>query len=80
MNYVHHIKGTVRCLRSRLSFKAHVILLGPKKIPLFIVDVTNAHNKEYLTDITKASITGKAILTGFELKSAKLNMAIHGLE
>ena len=47
----------------------------------FIVDVTNACDKECLEDITKASITGKAILTESKLKSAKLktklDMAIH---
>ena len=62
----------------------HVILLDPKKITRFIVDVTNARDKECLADITKASITGKAILTESELESAKLeaklNMVIHGSE
>ena len=46
--------------------------------------VTNARDKECFTDITKASITGKAILTESELESAKLeaklDMAIHGSE
>ena len=46
-----------------------MILLDPKKITLFIVDVTNAHDKECLADITKASITGKAILTESKLGS-----------
>ena len=40
-----------------------MILLDPKKIMWFIVDVTNAHDKEYLMDVTKALITGKTILT-----------------
>ena len=39
-------KGAIRCLRSRSSFLQHVILLGPKKITSFIVDVINVHNKE----------------------------------
>ena len=67
----HEVKGTVRCLQSRLSFKVHVILLDPKKITQFIVDVTNAHDKECLADITKVSITGKAILTKSELESVR---------
>ena len=37
----------------------------------FIVDVTNARDKECLVDITKASITGKAILTESELESVR---------
>ena len=35
----------------------------------FIVDVTNAHDKECLVDIKKASITGKAMLTESELET-----------
>ena len=49
----------------------HVILLDPKKITQFIVDVTNARDKGCLADITKASITGKAILTESELESVQ---------
>ena len=37
----------------------------------FIVDVTNTHDKECFADITKASITGKAILTESELESVQ---------
>ena len=63
---------TVRCLWSCLRlFKAHMILLDPEKIMRFIVDVTNACGKECLADITKASITGKAILTESELESVQ---------
>ena len=47
-----------------------MILLDPKKITQFIVDVTNARDKECLVDITKASITGKVIHTKSELESA----------
>ena len=45
-----------------------MILLDPKIIMRFIVDVTNAPDKEYLSDITKTLITGKAILTESELE------------
>ena len=31
-NRIFNLKRTVHCLRSRLSFKAHVIFLDPKKI------------------------------------------------
>ena len=65
------VKGTVHCLRSRLSFLRHMILLDPKKIPQFIVDVTNARDKECHVDITKVSITGKAILTESKLESVQ---------
>ena len=34
-----------------------------------MVDVTNAHDKECLADITKVPITGKAILTESKLES-----------
>ena len=37
----------------------------------FIVDVTNTRDKECHVDITKASITGKAILTESELESVQ---------
>ena len=37
----------------------------------FTVHVTNAHDKGCLVDITKASITGKAILTESELESVQ---------
>ena len=40
-------------------FKVHMILLDPKKITQFIVDVTNAHDKEYFADVIKAPVTGK---------------------
>ena len=65
------IKGTVRCLRSHLSFQSARDFIGPKKITQFILDVTNARYKECLADITKASITGKAILTESMLKSVQ---------
>ena len=45
----------------KFYFKVHVILLDPKKITQFIVDVTNARDKECLVDVTKALITGKTI-------------------
>ena len=41
----------------------HVILLDPKIIMRFIIDVTNAHDKESLTDVIKAPVTGKTIYT-----------------
>ena len=44
-----------------------MILLDPKKITRFIVDVTNICDKEYLADVTKVLITGKTILTESEL-------------
>ena len=59
-----------------LVFKVHVILLESKKITQFIVDVTNACDKECLADVTKTLITGKTILTESELETAKLNMVI----
>ena len=40
-----------------------MILLDPKKIMRFIVDVTNTRDKECLADIMKVLITGKTILT-----------------
>ena len=46
MRTVKRFKGTKCCLESRLSFSAHVILLDPKKITSFIVDVMEAHDKE----------------------------------
>ena len=49
----------------------YLILLYPKKITRFIVDVTNARDKECHTDITKVLITGKAILTKSELESVR---------
>ena len=58
-----------------------MILLDPKKTTRFIVDVTNACDKECLVDITKASITGKAILTESELESVQNSTwAIHSTE
>ena len=48
-----------------------MILLGFKKITRFIIDVTNARDKECLADIKKVLITGKAILTESELKSVR---------
>ena len=48
-----------------------MILLDPKEITRFIVDVTNTSDKECLADITKASITGKAILTESKLESVR---------
>ena len=45
----------------------------------FIVDVTNAHDKECLVDATKVLITGKTILTESKLETAKLDMVIHGV-
>ena len=48
-----------------------MILLDPKKITRFIVDVTNARDKECLADIVKALITGKAIITESELESVQ---------
>ena len=50
-------------------FKVHKILLDPKKITQIIADVTNACDKEYLADVTKASIIGKTILTESKLKT-----------
>ena len=49
----------------------HVILLDPKKITRLIVNVTNAHVKECLADVTKLLITGKTILTEFELETVQ---------
>ena len=46
-------------------------LLDPKKITPFIVDVTNTHDKEYLTDVTKVLITGKTVLTESELEAMR---------
>ena len=46
-----------------------MILLDPKKITWFIVDVPNTHDKECLVDIIKEMITGKTILTESELKT-----------
>ena len=58
-----------------------MILLDPKKIMRFTVDVTNAHDKECLADMAKALITGKAIRAGICAKLlVKLDMAIHGSE
>ena len=57
-----------------------MILLDPKKITRFIVDVTNAHDKECLMDVTKAPITGKTILTESELETTKLDMVIYSTE
>ena len=58
-----------------------MILLDPEKITQLIVDVTNARHKDFLVDITKASITGKAVLTESELESVQnLTWAIHGSE
>ena len=53
------------------SFKIlkHVILLDPKKITRFIVDVTNTHDKESLADVTKVPIIGKTTLTGSKLET-----------
>ena len=56
----------------------HVILLDTKKITQFIVDVTNPCENELLVDVTKALITGKTILSEFELETAKLGMVNHG--
>ena len=39
----------------------------------FIVDVTNACDKRMPRDTTKASITGKAILTESELESVQIS-------
>ena len=48
----------------------------PKKITRFIVDVTNACDKECLADIM---ITGNAVLTESELESVRNSTwAIHG--
>ena len=51
------------------AFKAHMILLDPKKIMRFIVDVANACDKGCLSDVTKVLITGKTILTDSELET-----------
>ena len=48
-----------------------MVLLDPKKITQFIVDATNACDKECLADVTKASITDKTILTQSELESLR---------
>ena len=40
------LKGQSAVYEAVQVFTAHVILLGPKKITSFIVDVINAHNKE----------------------------------
>ena len=51
-----------------------MILLDPEKIIQFIIDVTNAHDKECLADIIKAPITGKTMLTESELETAELDI------
>ena len=48
-----------------------MILLDPKKITRFIVDVTNARDKECLTDVKKGLITGKTILTESKLEAVQ---------
>ena len=48
-----------------------MILLDPKKISQFIVDVTSAHDKDCLADVTKVLITGKTILTESELETVQ---------
>ena len=45
--------------------------MDPKKIMLFIVDVTNAHDKECLVDVTKVPISGKTIFTELELETVQ---------
>ena len=40
------LKGNPLFTKPFKFFTAHAILLGPKKITSFIVDVINAHNKE----------------------------------
>ena len=40
------LKGQSAVYEAVQVFTAHVILLGPKKVTSFIVDVINAHNKE----------------------------------
>ena len=45
-----------------------MILMHLKKITQFIVDETNAHDKECLVDVIRALITGKTILTKSELE------------
>ena len=55
-----------------------MILLDPKKITRFIVDVTNTRDKECLANVTKALITGKTILTESELETVQ-NLTQHGI-
>ena len=55
-----------------------MILLDPKKITWFIVDVTNARDKKCLVNVLKVPITSKTILTESKPKTAKLDMVIHG--
>ena len=75
------LKGQCIVYEAIQVFKVHVILLDPKKIMRFIVDVTYTPDKECLVDITKASITSKAILTESQAGIyVKLDMAIHSLE
>ena len=59
-----------------------MILLAPKKITQFIIDVANSHDKECLTDVTKVLITGKAILTESELETVQNStwLSMHGME
>ena len=49
----------------------HMFLLDPKKITRFIVDPTHTRDKECLTDVTKALITGKTILTESDLETVR---------
>ena len=46
MSHSWALKGTVQRLQSHLSFTAHVIFLGRKKIMSFIVDVMNTRDKD----------------------------------
>ena len=46
MNLYVTLKGQSAVYKAVKVFIAHVILLGPKKITSFIVDVINAQNKE----------------------------------
>ena len=48
-----------------------VTVLDPKKITQLIVDVTNACDKDHLTDVIKVPITSKTILTESELETVR---------
>ena len=65
------LKGQHAVYEAIKVFKAHVILFDPKEITQFIVDVTNARDKECLAVVTKVLITGKTILTESKLETAQ---------
>ena len=53
------LKGQYVVYEAIEVLKVHLLLLDPKKITRFIADVTNAHDKECLVDITKHQLQVK---------------------